>query len=69
MDDGNDWAPNSERFEFEDQEIHVWRVNLDCDEIALHRCEETLAPDEKARANRFVFPLTRDVLARLGMKP
>jgi 4'-phosphopantetheinyl transferase len=60
MDDDNDWAPNSEQFEFADQEIHVWRANLDGDEIALHRFEETLAPDETARANRFVFPKDRN---------
>jgi 4'-phosphopantetheinyl transferase len=60
MEDHNGWAPNSEHFEFEDQEIHVWRAYLDGEEIGLHRFEETLAPDEKARANRFVFPQDRN---------
>ncbi len=60
MDDHNGWASNSEQFEFEDQEIHVWRAYLDCEEIGLHRFEETLAPDEKARANRFVFRQDRN---------
>jgi 4'-phosphopantetheinyl transferase len=60
MEDHHGWAPNSEHFEFEDQEIHVWRAYLDCEEIGLHRFEETLAPDEKARANRFVFRQDRN---------
>ena len=60
MEDHNGWTPNSEHFEFEDQEIHVWRAYLDGEEIGLHRFEETLAPDEKARANRFVFPQDRN---------
>jgi len=60
MDDHNSWAPNSEQFEFEDQEIHVWRAYLDCDELGLRRFDETLAPDEKARANRFVFRQDRN---------
>jgi 4'-phosphopantetheinyl transferase len=60
MADHNSWAPNSEQFELEEREIHVWRAYLDCGEIVLHRFEETLAPDEKARANRFVFRQDRN---------
>jgi 4'-phosphopantetheinyl transferase len=60
MEDHHGWALNSEHFEFEDQEIHVWRAYLDGEEIGLHRFEETLARDEKARANRFVFPQDRN---------
>jgi 4'-phosphopantetheinyl transferase len=60
MDDPNGWALNSQHFEFEDQEIHVWRAYLDCEEPGLHRFDETLAPDEKARANRFVFRQDRN---------
>jgi 4'-phosphopantetheinyl transferase len=56
----NSWATNSEQFDLEDREIHVWRAYLDCEEIVLHRYEETLAPDEKARANRFVFRQDRN---------
>jgi 4'-phosphopantetheinyl transferase len=60
MDDHNSWAPNLEQFEFEDQDIHVWRAYLDGEGLGLHRFEETLAPDEKARANRFVFRQDRN---------
>jgi 4'-phosphopantetheinyl transferase len=60
MDGHNSWAPNSGQFEFEDQEVHVWRAYLDCEEIELHRFDETLAPDEKARADRFVFRQDRN---------
>jgi 4'-phosphopantetheinyl transferase len=60
MDDHNSWPPNSEQFEFKDREIHVWRAYLDSEDIGLHRFEETLAPDEKARANRFVFRQDRN---------
>jgi 4'-phosphopantetheinyl transferase len=55
MDDYKSWAPNSKHFEFEDQEIHVWRAYLDCEELVLQRFDETLAPEEKARADRFIF--------------
>jgi 4'-phosphopantetheinyl transferase len=60
MDDQKSWAPNSEQFEFEDHEIHVWRAYLDCEELGLDRFDETLAPEEKARANRFVFRQDRN---------
>jgi 4'-phosphopantetheinyl transferase len=60
MGDDNHWAANSEQFEFADREIHVWRAYLDSEEIDLERIEETLAPEEKARANRFVFQQDRN---------
>jgi 4'-phosphopantetheinyl transferase len=60
MADPNFWVPNSTRVELEDREIHVWRAELDSEGLALHRFEETLAPDEKARANRFVFRQDRN---------
>src|SRR5260370_41991686 len=55
MADHDFWVPNSGRLELEEREVHVWRADLDCEEMGLHRFEETLAPDEKARADRFVF--------------
>ncbi len=60
MADHNSWALNSGQLAFEDREIHVWRADLDCEQIGLHRFEETLAPNEKARADRFVFQQDRN---------
>jgi 4'-phosphopantetheinyl transferase len=70
MADHNSWAPNSGRLELEEREVHVWRADLDCEEMGLHRFEETLAPDEKARADRFVFrqDRTRYVAARGALR-
>jgi 4'-phosphopantetheinyl transferase len=53
--DSNSWAPNPERLELDEDEIHVWRAYLDCDETVLRQFEATLSIDEKARANRFFF--------------
>jgi 4'-phosphopantetheinyl transferase len=70
MADHNSWAPNSGQLELEEREVHVWRVDLDCEEMGLHRFEETLAADEKARADRFVFrqDRTRYVAARGALR-
>ncbi len=57
------------------EEIHVWRVALEMDPSYLEKLQETLAPDEKARAAQFHFPkdrrhfiaargALRDILAR-----
>lgn len=37
-------------------EVHVWRVPLEPGAAALARLEPLLAPDERARADRFRFP-------------
>ena len=60
MPDVDFWQPNPERLELAEDEIHVWRAYLDCDEVVLHQFEATLATDETARANRFVFPRDRN---------
>jgi len=72
MSNGNCWAPNPEKLELADDEIHVWRVYLDCEERQLDRFESTFGPDERARANRFLlrrdrhgFVVTRGVLREL----
>ena len=64
------WVPNSGQLELEEREVHVWRADLDCEEMGLHRFEETLAPDEKARADRFFFrqDRTRYVAARAALR-
>lgn len=41
-------------------EIHVWSANLDCESDALPRFKTILSPDEKSRADRFVFARDRN---------
>lgn len=66
------WAPNPEQLELRDDEIHVWRLYLDCEETELDRFESTFTSDEKVRANRLLhrrdrnaFVATRGVLREL----
>jgi 4'-phosphopantetheinyl transferase len=40
-------------------EVHVWRADLDMPAESIRRFEETLSPDELARASRFYFPRGR----------
>ncbi len=54
------WDPSPEQLELRDEEIHVWRACLDCDEQLLRQFEATLASDEIVRANRFLFQKDRD---------
>lgn len=49
-------------------EIDLWRASLDCDAAVLQRLEATLAPEELARAGKFVFPGDRHYfIAARGM--
>jgi len=55
------WGAAPEAVALGKDEIHVWRVHLDdFDDGALDRFKATLAPDEQARADRFVFPRDRN---------
>src|SRR5271156_1985631 len=55
------WGVAPEAVQLGKDEIHLWRVRLDeCDDGALDRLRATLAPEEKARADRFVFPRDRN---------
>jgi 4'-phosphopantetheinyl transferase len=60
MSDFNSWDLNPERPTLETDEVHVWRACLDYDEAILRQFEVTLAPDEKTRADRFVFQPDRN---------
>ena len=53
--DNDSWGLAPEGLELIEDEIHVWRAYLDCEEIGLRQFEATLSPDEKARAKRFFF--------------
>ena len=46
-----------------ENEIHVWKAPLDLELHAARRLEATLAPDERARAARFVFERDRNRFA------
>jgi 4'-phosphopantetheinyl transferase len=66
------WVPNPEQLELGDDEIHVWRVYLNCEGTELDQFESTFKSDEKVRANRFLhrrdrnaFVATRGVLREL----
>ncbi len=41
-------------------EIHLWRGSLDCEPALQERLETLLSPDERTRADRFVFSLDRN---------
>jgi 4'-phosphopantetheinyl transferase len=60
MPDFNSWDPNPPKFALHADEIHVWRAYLDCGDTVLRLFEATLAADEKARAQRFVFQPDRN---------
>ena len=49
------WLPAPFSLELGANEVHLWRASLDCDPAVRSRLEGTLAPDELARADRFVF--------------
>ncbi|MGA9977113.1 MAG: 4'-phosphopantetheinyl transferase superfamily protein [Candidatus Sulfotelmatobacter sp.] len=58
--EADSWEPGPERLALDEDEVHVWRASLDCGERVLRQFEGTLAPDEKNRAQRFVFQPDRN---------
>lgn len=72
MRDLDSWAPKPEKLALGEDEIHIWRAYLDCDETLLRRFETTLASDERLRADRLChqrdrndFVATRGILREL----
>jgi len=69
------WLPQStsgSRFHISSEEIHVWRTSLVAEPERLHSLQETLSPDERSRAARFVaqrdsqrFAIARGILREL----
>jgi 4'-phosphopantetheinyl transferase len=53
------WAPPPPDPALAADEIHVWRLALDLPAEWLSRLRESLAPDERARAARFLFEVHR----------
>lgn len=53
------WSPPLDRAVLAAGEVHVWRVTLEMDPASLDRLRQTLAPEEKTRAEQFHFPKDR----------
>lgn len=49
------WQPAPTRLTLGPEDVHVWRVALDLGESVVQRLWQLLAPDERARAERYVF--------------
>lgn len=54
-----EWLSPRATPELEDNKIHVWRASLSWDQATLRGFESTLADDETARAQRFIFESDR----------
>jgi 4'-phosphopantetheinyl transferase len=68
--DSNFQLPPSNLCSPKDEEIHLWRTNLD---VSIERVKELatiLSPDERARAERFYFELHRNrfIVSRGGLR-
>jgi 4'-phosphopantetheinyl transferase len=53
------WRKPPHSFHLSEAEVHVWRTELDPPAEDVERHEQTLTPDELARADRFYFPRDR----------
>lgn len=53
------WEACPQGLSLGEQDVHVWRVSLDVPESALASLQEVLAPEELAKAQRFVFERDR----------
>jgi 4'-phosphopantetheinyl transferase len=55
-----DWATPPLELTLGENDIHLWRASLDCQEAVLRRLETVLSAEEKSRAAKFVFAVDRD---------
>lgn len=55
-----EWLPAPVGLKLGASDVHLWRASLGCDASLLSRLENTLSPDEMARADRFVFSMDRN---------
>ena len=68
----NLWRPAPRFFALPDDEVHVWRINLDIAPEQVQTYHGTLSSDEQATAARFYFQKDRDqyIVARgVDVKP
>lgn len=74
------WTSPVETPELPDNEVHIWRAPLEMDSATLIHLQRTLAKDEKARSERFIFDqdrnhfiaargILREVLGRYLQRP
>jgi 4'-phosphopantetheinyl transferase len=54
-----DWADAPNALSLTRDHVHIWRVHLNCSKSAVRLFDETLAPEERARAERFHFDRDR----------
>jgi 4'-phosphopantetheinyl transferase len=62
----NQWVATNSRpgqLRLAENDVHVWRANLDIDPAALNHLFSHLSTEEKARATRFVSPTDRNRFA------
>ncbi|MDB9310945.1 4'-phosphopantetheinyl transferase superfamily protein [Aphanizomenon sp. CS-733/32] len=50
------WLPAPKELDLLLNDVHIWRINLNSDELQLQSFRETLSSDEIVRAERFYFP-------------
>ena len=50
------WLTAPKKLDLLLNDVHIWRINLNSDELQLQFYRETLSSDEIARAERFYFP-------------
>ena len=50
------WQHPSQLPVLKDDQVHIWRANLDLPDVEIVRLTALLSPDEIARANKFRFP-------------
>lgn len=48
-----DWQQTSAELVLPEDEVHIWKIDLDTDYGAIQDMAELLSPDERARSNRF----------------
>jgi 4'-phosphopantetheinyl transferase len=60
MSNTSPWLRPSAELKLAEDEVHVWRAQLDLAPTALRRLESTLAIDEDSRAARFLFARDRE---------
>jgi 4'-phosphopantetheinyl transferase len=53
------WQPAAQPPPLTSQEVHVWRIGLELDDASLARLRQTLAEEERRRAERFHFEKDR----------
>lgn len=56
----NLWHPTPQFLALSDNEVHVWRINLDVSPKQVQTYHDTLSPDERSTAARFYFEKDRD---------